>query len=75
MIVTLLAFAAVLLAVGGVRKRRRSPAGLPLPPGPTPIPFLGNIVGVDAYAPHLTYTAWSKTYGVLLRTYGAGIRS
>ena len=65
MIVALLAPAAVLLAIKLVHKLRpsRSPAGLPLPPGPIPIPFLGNILGVDTGAPHLTYTAWSKTYG------------
>lgn len=68
MLVGLLALAALVLVIEGVRKLRRprSPAGLPLPPGPTPIPFLGNILGVNTGAPHLTYTAWSKTYGACL---------
>lgn len=37
----------------------------PLPPGPTGIPWVGNVIGVDASAPHLTYTEWAKTYGRL----------
>ena len=67
MIVALLALAALLLAVEGARKLRRSQSlahpSRPLPPGPTPLPFLGNVLGMDKDAPHLTYTAWSKIYG------------
>ena len=64
--VALLGLAVALLVIWGARNRRqsRSQAGLPLPPGPTPIPFLGNILGVDTNAPYLAYTAWGKTYGM-----------
>ncbi|KAF8452275.1 cytochrome P450 [Boletus edulis BED1] len=73
MLVTLLALAAVLLAISGARKLRRSrsqahPGRPPLPPGPAPLPFLGNVLGVNKDAPHLTYTAWSKTYGDIVYT-------
>jgi hypothetical protein len=36
---------------------------LPLPPGPAPLPLLGNILAVDANEPWLTYTEWGKVYG------------
>ena len=71
MIIALLGLAAVLLAIEVARRlrRSRSPAHLgrpPLPPGPTPLPFLGNVLGMNKNAPHLTYTTWSKTYGTCL---------
>ncbi|KAG2111960.1 cytochrome P450, partial [Suillus discolor] len=49
--------------VGAVRRgmeKRRVP---PLPPGPRPIPLIGNIRGVDINAPWLAYTEWGKQYG------------
>ena len=68
MIFALLGLAAVLLAIRCARKLRglwspAHPDRPPLPPGPTPLPLLGNVLGMNKDAPHLTYTAWSKTYG------------
>ncbi|KIJ19360.1 hypothetical protein PAXINDRAFT_7844 [Paxillus involutus ATCC 200175] len=61
---------AALLAIEGVRKLRRPKANKPpLPPGPTPIPFLGNVLGLNADAPYLTYAEWSKTYGDIMYTH------
>ena len=37
--------------------------GLPLPPGPTPLPVLGSALSVNAQEPWLTYTAWRAKYG------------
>lgn len=37
---------------------------LPLPPGPRPIPIIGNIRGIAINAPWLAYTEWGKRYGV-----------
>ncbi|KAG8215888.1 cytochrome P450 [Butyriboletus roseoflavus] len=73
MFVALLGLAAVLLAIEGARKLRcsRSPAHPgrpPLPPGPAPIPFFGNVLGLNRDAPYLTYTAWSKKYGDIVYT-------
>ncbi|KAG2036259.1 cytochrome P450 [Suillus americanus] len=43
----------------GMEKRKV----LPLPPGPRPMPIIGNIRGIDINAPWLAYTEWGKQYG------------
>jgi hypothetical protein len=35
-----------------------------LPPGPTPIPVLGNVRGIDISYPWKTYAKWGKEYGL-----------
>lgn len=35
----------------------------PLPPGPPGLPWIGNVIGIDSYAPWVTYQGWAKTYG------------
>ncbi|KAH7921033.1 cytochrome P450 [Leucogyrophana mollusca] len=47
-------------------KRRANPSGLPLPPGPRPLPFLGNILNLNLFEPWLSYTQWRKTYGDIM---------
>ncbi|KAH7913775.1 cytochrome P450 [Hygrophoropsis aurantiaca] len=37
--------------------------GPPLPPGPTPLPWVGNVRGIDPAAPWTTYAEWGKIYG------------
>lgn len=39
--------------------------GLPLPPGPTQIPILGNVLSIDREKPWETYTEWHAVYGEL----------
>ncbi|KAG2069067.1 cytochrome P450, partial [Suillus decipiens] len=36
------------------------------PPGPVPIPLLGNILSIDTKEPWLTYTEWRAVYGDLV---------
>ncbi|KAG1840152.1 cytochrome P450, partial [Suillus subluteus] len=38
----------------------------PLPPGPTPLPILGNVLSLDAARPWLTFNAWKSTYGDII---------
>ncbi|KAI9566797.1 cytochrome P450 [Boletus coccyginus] len=47
--------------------RRRNPErGHPLPPGPSPVPIVGNVLGINPAAPWEAYTRWAKMYGDLV---------
>lgn len=41
----------------------RKLTGLPLPPGPQSLPFLGNVGDIDLARPWRTYSEWKKKYG------------
>ncbi|KAG1857933.1 cytochrome P450 [Suillus tomentosus] len=41
-------------------------ARLPLPPGPKPLPIMGNFLQLNIARPWLTYTHWRKKYGDLI---------
>ncbi|KAF4621608.1 hypothetical protein D9613_012620 [Agrocybe pediades] len=43
--------------------QRRNPRGLPLPPGPKGLPFVGKLFDRPIEKPWLIYDGWAKTYG------------
>jgi len=49
--------------------KKRNPGGLPLPPGPKPLPVVGNVLGLKIDEPWVTYTHWGATYGKGLTVY------
>jgi hypothetical protein len=61
----LLAIAAVIngLAQYLYPKLRRSRYTLPLPPGPKPLPLLGNLFNMPTSREYETYTQWSREFG------------
>ncbi|KAG2152614.1 cytochrome P450 [Suillus bovinus] len=61
--------AGILLFFGAVKalsKSTRRRNKLSLPPGPVPLPVLGNILSVDSREPWLTYTDLGAAYGDLV---------
>ncbi|KAI9441802.1 cytochrome P450 [Lactarius indigo] len=65
---TLSTFLYVLFAFRDHRRRR----GFPYPPGPSPLPLLGNLLDVPMLSPWLGYANMSKKYGdvVCLQIFG-----
>lgn len=45
---------------------RKSSRPLNFPPGPRPIPFLGNLHQIPLRKSYLQFTEWSRTYGPII---------
>ncbi|CEL10589.1 hypothetical protein ASPCAL13706 [Aspergillus calidoustus] len=54
------------LVVGVYLTTRRKPPSLPLPPGPKPLPLIGNIHQAPKSHGWRTYQQWSKEYGPIV---------
>ncbi|KAH7920419.1 cytochrome P450 [Leucogyrophana mollusca] len=59
---------AFLVAVTLLARERKRCKGFPLPPGPPPLPVVGNVTGIDTEAPWLSYAKWGAVYGDLIYT-------
>ncbi|KAG1855572.1 cytochrome P450 [Suillus subluteus] len=58
-----LSFVAVTALMRLIKKRQNNHS---FPPGPVPLPLLGNVLSIDAKEPWLTYTEWGAMYGDLI---------
>ncbi|KAH7929012.1 cytochrome P450 [Leucogyrophana mollusca] len=61
-----IALLAVLLALRIAQRKRHDKRRLPLPPGPRPLPFFGNVLEVKLDEPWITYKEWGATYGDII---------
>jgi hypothetical protein len=65
---TILDCFAVLLFLATIRAIRdyRRRGGLPYPPGPRPLPIVGNVFDIPKHSSWLAYSKFSKIYGITL---------
>lgn len=50
-------------------KCSRGTRSLPLPPGPRPLPIIGNVLGIPREKQWLTYNKWASVYGEFMYTF------
>lgn len=53
----------IAFAYGAIKRWRRSASHYPLPPGPQPLPLLGNALDMPKDYWWLKFAEWSKQYG------------
>jgi hypothetical protein len=47
-------------------RRQRTRQTLPFPPGPKPLPLIGNLLNMPKEKEWLTYRAWNEQYGEIV---------
>jgi hypothetical protein len=47
----------------GVLRHQAARRSLPLPPGPRPLPIIGNLLDIPQEKQWLTYHSWNEKYG------------
>ena len=61
--VTVAAALLVTVWLRSIVKWRRRSHGRPLPPGPTPLPLIGNMLDVPSFKPWVAYRELAAKYG------------
>ncbi|KAM3930497.1 cytochrome P450 2F2-like [Leptodactylus fuscus] len=65
-LVTLLLLVTIILFLANVLKNQTQGKYKNFPPGPKPLPIIGNVLELDMSKPHKTFMELSKTYGPVL---------
>ncbi|KZT18054.1 putative CyP450 monooxygenase [Neolentinus lepideus HHB14362 ss-1] len=78
MVVSLLANFAILCLFAVFLKvyllrRSSNPSGLPYPPGPKPLPLIGNLLDIPRDESGKVYAAWGRQYGELIHFTSLGV--
>jgi len=55
-----------IIVVAKTITKKNAQEHVPLPPGPNPLPILGNLHRINRDFPWITYKEWSEIYGLFL---------